>query len=125
MLDSILTVTSLPVGFEIVDFLKGARSYLSIIGGGIISLLGVVLIIYAVIAGFKAVTSQQGGAGGQWFKALLALVFGGAALYGGWNLFGGSLAKGMDSTVKGLGNGGGEGGTTSGSDPKNAGKVDY
>lgn len=106
MLDSILTMTSLPAGFEIVTFITGTRKYVSLIGGGIISLLGVILIIYAVIAGFKAITSSQGGAGGQWFKALIALVFGGAALYGGWNLFGGSLASGMQDTVKNLGNGG-------------------
>lgn len=103
MLDSIYQVATAPFAVEIVKMIDNGRNYGALIGGSLISLLGVILIIYGAFCAFQAVKAQQGGAGSYWMKFALSIVLGGAMLYGGFNLFARTLAGGMDGTIKKFG----------------------
>lgn len=99
-----LLVEVVPHLWSLEDGLTGARSYGSKIGGIIISIIGLIIVIYAAFLIFKAITGQQG-SGGTWAKAAVALVVGGALLFGGFTLFS-TVTKDMNKTVESFGNGG-------------------
>lgn len=82
---------------------KGTAKYAKTAGGALITLLGVLLIIFAAFKMFKAVTGQQQG-GGEWLKAIVALLLGGALSVGGWKLLN-TMASGGKQTIEKLGQG--------------------
>jgi hypothetical protein len=92
--------------WDLVEFLSNAKNYGNIIGGGVITLLGLLVVIWAVVLiAKKFFASAQSGPGESWVKIVLMLVIGGAMLTGGIALFV-QIAGGGETTIRELGGGG-------------------
>lgn len=73
-------------------------------GDYLIMILGVVLIIYSVYRFYKAIHTD-GPQEGKWAKPILALLFGGLFLFGGFKMMG-MIAEGGKDTIKNWGSSG-------------------
>lgn len=73
-------------------------------GDYLIMILGVILIIYSVYRFYKAVHTD-GPQEGKWLKPILALLFGGLFLFGGFKMMG-TIAEGGNDTIKKWGSSG-------------------
>lgn len=73
-------------------------------GNYLIMILGVVLIIYSVYRFYKAIHTD-GPQEGKWAKPILALLFGGLFLFGGFEMMG-IISEGGKDTIKKWGSSG-------------------
>jgi hypothetical protein len=77
--------------FKITSLLSGIISFMQDIGGYIVIIAGILLLIVGVVQIAKGLAS--GGKGQtNWVVSIGCLVFGGALMFGGWNLIS-SLSK--------------------------------
>jgi len=88
-------------GWSLDNLIPNAKNKIAVWGGGLVTLLGVVVLFFAAYKFFKAVTSQQG-AGKFAMDGGIALLVGGAMTAGGWVLLN-SIANGGNQTIKTLG----------------------
>lgn len=88
-------------GWSLDNLIPNAENKIAVWGGGLVTLLGVVVLFFAAYKFFKAVTSQQG-AGKFAMDGGIALLVGGAMTAGGWVLLK-SIANGGNQTIKTLG----------------------
>lgn len=97
---------SLPTAaWDVAAFLANAKSYGSVIGGGLITLLGLIIVIVAVVfIAKKFLGSGQGGQEKSWVVIVIMIIVGGALLYGGIT-FVTDIASGGQKTISDLGGG--------------------
>lgn len=92
--------------WDITSFFKNAASYVKIAGGALLTLMGVVAVVWG---GVKLVKKLMGGQGAQqesWFMIAALIIVGGALAAGGWNLMD-LISSGGQKTITDLGTGGG------------------
>lgn len=94
-----------PLAWDVGTFLKNATTTLQFWGGLFISLLGVVLIVYAVVMIVKYFTSKGQSQDGP-LKIFFCILIGGALLGGGWKLIS-EIAKGGEKSIRDMGSGSG------------------
>lgn len=97
--------TQLPgAEWDLVSFFDNAKVYLNTIGGGLISLLGLAILIWAGVLIAKKFFGGQSAQQESWFKIVAMLLIGGALMWGGIALIT-TIAQGGEKTVKDLGGG--------------------
>lgn len=86
-------------GFDILQFLDNATSYMKQIGHYIMLFAGVILIIVATVQIAKGLA---GGGRGQvnWVMSIACLLVGGILLFGGWNLMTSVARTGADTLAE-------------------------
>lgn len=94
-----------PMAWDIGTFLKNATTTFQFWGGLLISLIGVVLVIYSVIMGAKYFMSKGQSQDGP-VKIFVCLLVGGALFAGGWRLIS-EIAKGGEKSIRDMGSGSG------------------
>lgn len=102
---SVVPPTLPTAAWDLASFLTNAKSYLGVIGGLLIALIGLAIVIWAVVLIAKQFfgSNQQGG-GGAWAKIVVMLIIGGAILGGGLVLVT-NIATGGQRTIEELGGG--------------------
>lgn len=90
--------------WDLLSFLKNAKSYANLVGGALITLLGLLVVIWAAVLiakkFFGSAQSQQE----SWVKIIVMIIIGGALLAGGISLIT-AIAKGGKGTIEELGGG--------------------
>lgn len=99
-------VPTLPTAaWDLVSFFSNAKNYGTIIGGGLLSLVGLIIVVFAGIAIAKKLLGGANGAQqDSWLKVVLMLVIGGAMMFGGIAMFV-NIAEGGKTTIEELGGG--------------------
>ena len=93
----------LPAGaWDLNSFLNNVKQYARQIAAPALGVLGVVLLAYAGYKIFRAIMGRAGSEGPEWGKAILALIFGGALLFGSYTLME-SIGRGGLQTVNKFG----------------------
>lgn len=96
---------ALPLGaWDLVSFLTNTKNYANVIGGGLISLLGLIIIIVAVVFITKKFFGNGQGQDKSWIVIVVMIIVGGAFLTGGIVLIT-NIASGGEQTIKELGGG--------------------
>ena len=91
--------------WDLVSFFTNAKSYVTVLGGGFITLVGLIVLIVAVVfVAKKFLSGQQAGPGESWVKIVIMILVGGALMTGGIVLLT-TLASGGQKTVTDLGGG--------------------
>ena len=90
--------------WDLVSFLENTDSYLNIVGGSLIGLLGLAVVIWAAVLIAKKFFGNAQSQQESWVKIIVMLIIGGALLWGGLALFV-SLAEGGNKTIEELGGG--------------------
>lgn len=97
--------TQLPgAEWDLASFFDNAKGYLTIIGGGLISLLGLAVVIWAAVLIAKKFFGGQNGQQESWFKIIAMILIGGALMTGGIVLIS-NIASGGQKTIEDLGGG--------------------
>lgn len=99
-----VSISSLPLGaWDLVSFFTNAKNYGTILGGGFVSLIGLVLVVVAV---FQAAKNFLGNGQGNksWVLIVFMFILGGALL-GGSIAFVLNIAAGGQTTIEDLGGG--------------------
>jgi uncharacterized membrane protein len=97
---------SVPVttaGWTLDTALKNFENFLKNEGGVVLAIVGVLLILFAGFKFAKAIWGQQE-KGKNATVGGIAIIVGGAMLFGGWSLFS-TMANGGNSTVQQMGGG--------------------
>ena len=102
------TLRSLPLSlpaaqWDLVTFFESARAYAKLVGGGALSLMGVVAIIWGGILSVKKLMANQQDQT-SWLKIAGLIMVGGALMVGGFSLIAG-IAEGGKTTIEDLGGG--------------------
>lgn len=96
---------SLPLGaWDLVSFLGNAKNYLNVVGGALISLIGLIILIVAIVFLAKNLFGNGQGQSHSWIKVVVMIIIGGALLTGGIVLIT-NIASGGEQTIKDLGEG--------------------
>jgi len=99
------SIPSLPTGaWDLVSFLENAKDYGTILGGGVITLLGLILLIVAVVFLFKKFVGNGQGQEKSWPVIIIMIVVAGAFLTGGIGLML-NISSGGQKTIEELGGG--------------------
>lgn len=99
------SASNLPTAaWDLVSFFDNAKGYVTIIGGGLVSLLGLIVVIWAAVLIAKKFFGSQQAQQDSWFKVVLMVIVGGALMTGGIVLIS-EIAKGGETTIKELGGG--------------------
>jgi hypothetical protein len=103
--DAISTSTLPTAAWDLVSFFENAKSYMSVAGGSLISLLGLGVVIWAaVLIAKKFFGNAQSGQQDSWVKVVLMILVGGALMTGGIVLIS-EIAGGGQTTITELGGG--------------------
>lgn len=90
--------------WDLVSFLNNAQSFLMIAGGALITLIGLLLVVWSVVYIGKKFLGSNSGQQDSWIKIVVMLLIGGALMTGGIVLVT-SIAAGGKTTIEDLGNG--------------------
>lgn len=101
---AILNPTLPGAAWDLVSFLENAFDYLEVVGGSLVTLLGLILVIWASVLIAKKFFGNGQSQGDSWFKIVLMIIIGGALLAGGIVLLT-SIAEGGKTTIEELGGG--------------------
>jgi len=96
--------TLAPAAWDIVSFLGNAQNYGALIGGGVISLLGLITIIIAGVFTFQKFLGNGQREAKSWVLIVVMIIIGGAMLTGSITLLM-SIASGGQKTIEELGGG--------------------
>jgi len=96
------TGLAVPGAWDLASALTNATAYVKLIGGGFLTLLGVVAIIYG---GYLLVKKLMAGQQNQdsWIKIVILIIIGGALSVSGFSLIA-TIAAGGKDTIEDLGN---------------------
>lgn len=90
--------------WDLVSFLNNAQAYLMVAGGALITLIGLVLVVWSVVYIAKKFLGGNNGQQDSWIKIVVMLLIGGALMTGGIVLIT-SIAAGGKATIDDLGSG--------------------
>ena len=101
-----ISTTTLPVAaWDLNSFFENAKAYAEVIGGSLISLLGLVVIIWAaVLIAKKFFGGAQSQQQESWFKIVMMVIVGGALMTCGVGLIM-TIGGGGQATIEELGGG--------------------
>ena len=91
-----------PADFSITSLLENSTEMGKAIGGGIITLIGLVAVVFGVVKGIMKLFSEKEQM--SWVKIIASILIGGAFMAGGITLAM-SLAEGGKTTIEELGGG--------------------
>ncbi|HEU5223066.1 MAG TPA: hypothetical protein VFU07_05220 [Candidatus Lumbricidophila sp.] len=91
-----------PATWDIISFLTNGKNITQVIGGALISLIGIICVVVSVVFFAMKLLSEQSRK--SWFLIIGLLIFGGVCLTGGILLFV-NIASGAQTTVDQLGGG--------------------
>lgn len=99
-----MNITNLPAaGWDLVSFFDNARTYVGTAGGGLLTLMGTVGVVWGgVLLIKKLMASQQDQT--SWIKIIGLILIGGALMVGGFSLIS-NIAAGGRTTIEDLGGG--------------------
>ena len=90
--------------WNLVSLIENAKAYLGVAGGGLVTLIGLLIVIWAVVLIAKKFLGGQSSQGESWVKIALMIIIGGAILSGGLVLIT-DIASGGKTTIEELGGG--------------------
>lgn len=98
-------IPGLPTGaWDLVTFLNSAKNYGEVIGGGLISLLGLIVLIVAAVFIAKKFFGNGQREEKSWLMIIVMVIVGGALLTGGIGLIM-TIGSGGQKTIEDLGGG--------------------
>ena len=89
--------------WDLVSFMNNAKSYASLVGGGLLALLGTVGVVWGGVMLIKKLMAGQQNQD-SWLKILALILVGGALMAGGFGLIS-QIAAGGKTTIEDLGGG--------------------
>jgi hypothetical protein len=99
------STTNLPVAaWDLVSFLDNAKEYVTVIGGALITLLGLAVVIWATVLIAKKFFGTAQNQQESWIKVVVMILVGGALMTGGIALVT-TIAAGGKTTLEELGGG--------------------
>lgn len=90
--------------WDLVSALNNAQAYLMVAGGALITLIGLVLVVWSVVYIGRKFLGGNNGQQDSWIKIVVMLLIGGALMTGGIVLITG-IAAGGKATIDDLGSG--------------------
>lgn len=104
MLNTLATITQLPAaaGWDLVSFLKNAADYAKIAGGALVTLIGVVAVVWGAVLLVKKFMSEQ--SRDSWLKIIALMLIGGAIVASGAAIIW-TVTSGGQQTIEDLGGG--------------------
>lgn len=97
-----MNLLSMPMAWDLGSFLQNATSTLKTWGGYLITLIGVVMVVWSVVMIARGLISH-GKTQVSWPVAIILLILGGAFMVGGFS-FVANIASGGKQTIDDLGN---------------------
>jgi hypothetical protein len=99
------SIPSLPTGaWDLVSFLENAKDYGTILGGGVVTIIGLIILIAAVVFILKKFLGNGQGPEKSWPVIIIMIVVAGAFLTGGIGLML-NISSGGQKTIEELGGG--------------------
>lgn len=90
--------------WDLLSFFTNAKDYGTLVGGGLISLLGLIVVIVATVFIAKKFFGDGRGNDKSWVIIIIMMLVGGAMLFGGISLVT-DIASGGQKTIEELGGG--------------------